>query len=212
LDILGDVVSWEGFIERRDAVKMKEYAMLAALAHRPRSGYDLNKWFDEAASHFCTAGYSSVYPALSRFEREHLVVHETVASDRGPQRKVYSLTGKGREVLLDWAAEPASGPEVRDEQLVKALVYGMLPRETTQGLLEEARRLHSEKLAHYRGLACEIEEALVRGEISEQAYVGTKLTLMRGVGAEESYIRWCDEARSLVTSREDSRSERPVTP
>jgi DNA-binding PadR family transcriptional regulator len=122
-----------GFAARRLGMKMKEYAMLAALAHGPRSGYDLNRWFDEAASHFCTAGYSSVYPALNRFEREGLVVYETVPSDRGPERKVYSLTGEGREVLLEWAAEPASGPEVRDEQLVKALAYGLLPAERAPG-------------------------------------------------------------------------------
>jgi PadR family transcriptional regulator, regulatory protein AphA len=187
-----------GFAVRRFGMKTKEYAMLAALAHRPRSGYDLNRWFDEAASHFCTAGYSSVYPALNGFEREGLVVHETVPSDRGPERKVYSLTGEGREVLLEWAAEPASGPEVRDEQLVKALAYGLLPAERARHLLGKARDLHREKLAHYEELERKLEERRVRGEISEEAYLGTKLTLMRGVGAEESYIRWCEDAMSFV--------------
>ena len=182
-------------------MKMKEYAMLAALAHSPMSGYDLNRWFDEAASHFCTAGYSSVYPALNGFERDGLVVHETVPSDRGPERKVYSLTGKGIEALLAWAGEPADAPEVRDEQLVKALSYGMLPPETTRGLLEAARELHRRKLEHYERLQSELEGRRVRGEISDEAYVGTRLTLMRGIGAEESYIRWCDEAKMLVTSK-----------
>ena len=179
-------------------MKMKEYAMLAALAHRPRSGYDLNKWFDEAASHFCTAGYSSVYPALALFEREGLVVYEAVPSDRGPERKVYSLTSKGRDALLEWASEPAGAPETRDEQLVKALSYGMLPEETTHKLLGEARELHRRKLAHYEGLERDLEERWTQGKISEQAYVGTKLTLMRGIGAEESYVRWCEEAMSFV--------------
>ncbi len=180
-------------------MKMKEYAMLAALAHSPRSGYDLNKWFDRAASHFCSAGYSSVYPALALFEREGLAVHDTVASDRGPERKVYSLTDKGRGVLLEWAGEPAGAPETRDEQLVKALSFGMLPVETVRGLLEEARELHRQKLAHYEELERKLEEQRESGEIPHQAYVGTKLTLMRGIGAEESYVRWCEDATSFVT-------------
>lgn len=177
---------------------MKEYAMLAALAHRPRSGYDLNRWFEEAASHFCTAGYSSVYPALARFEREGLVVHEPAPSDRGPERKLYSLTDEGMETLLEWTARPAGPPETRDEQLVKALSYGMLPPETTRRLLREARELHRRTLAHFEGLERELEAQRARGEISEPAYVGTKLTLMRGIGAEESYIRWCEDAMSFV--------------
>lgn len=179
-------------------MKMREYAMLAALAHGPKSGYDLNKWFDRSARHFCTAGYSSVYPALAMFEREGLVVHETEPSDRGPERKVYSVTGRGREALLGWAAETASAPEVRDEQLVKALSYGMLPAEVARGLLGEARTRHQEKLAYYEQLARELEGAKERGDISGEAFIGTKLTLMRGIGAEESYVRWCEDAAGVV--------------
>jgi len=183
---------WEG------KMKMREYAMLAALAHSPRSGYDLNKWFERSASHFCTAGFSSVYPALAMFEREGLVFHETVPGDRGPERKVYSVTREGRDALLAWAAEPAGGPEVRDEQLVKALCYGMMPGKVTRTLLGEARTLHQEKLAHFEGLMRRLEGMRERGEVSEEAYVGTKLTLMRGIGAEESYVRWCKDAADLM--------------
>ena len=182
-------------------MKMKEYAMLAALAHRPRSGHDLNKWFDQVAGHFCTAGYSSVYPALARFEEEDLVVYEAVPSDRGPERKVYSLTDRGLEVLLAWAAEPAGAPETRDEQLVKALAYGMLPGRKVLELLDEARRSHAQKLAYYEERERALEERRAKGEISEEAYVGTKLTLMRGITAEDSYVKWCDEAGALVRSR-----------
>lgn len=179
-------------------MKMREYAMLAALAHSPRSGYDLNKWFDRAASHFCSAGFSSVYPALAGFEGEGLVVHEAVPSERGPERKVYSLTERGREVLIEWARKPAVAPEVRDEQLVKALSYGMLPAETARTLLEEARTRHGEQLAYYERLVRELEDGRASGAVSEEAYIGTRLTLMRGIGAEESYVRWCEDAIDLV--------------
>ena len=180
-------------------MKMKEYAMLAAIAHGPKSGYDLNRWFEEVANHFCTAGYSSVYPALAKFERAGLVIHETVPSDRGPERKVYSLTERGRDVLLAWAAQPAGDPETRDEQLVKALSYGMLPEETAKGLLEEARRLHEKRLAYFEDRERGLERRRALGEISEEAYLGTKLTLMRGISAEDSYVSWCNKAQSLVS-------------
>ncbi|MGI8650735.1 MAG: hypothetical protein ACR2KW_10215, partial [Rubrobacter sp.] len=95
---------------------------------------------------------------------------------------------------------PADVPATRDEQLVKALSYGMLPAETTRGLLDEARRLHEERLAYYKERERNLEERRKRGEISEEAYIGTKLTVMRAVSAEESYVRWCEKAGLLVVS------------
>lgn len=179
-------------------MKMVEYAILASIAHGPKSGYDVARWFRRVASHFCSAGYGSVYPALARFEEDELVERETTPSERGPERKVYSISGKGREVLLAWSGEPASATQTRDEQLVKALSYGFLPPETALELLGEARERHAEKLSYFRQLEHGLEKQRAEGEISEEAYIGTRLTLMRGIGAKESYMRWCEDAMSFV--------------
>jgi DNA-binding PadR family transcriptional regulator len=178
---------------------MREYAILASIAHEPKSGYDVAKWFDLVASHFCTAGYGSVYPALGEFEREGLVVHEAVPSEKGPERKVYSITEEGMEALLGWSQEPAADPQTRDEQLVKALSYGFLPAEKALGILEEVRRRHEEKLSYFRELERRLKNRLDEGSISGEAYVGTMLTLLRGIGAEESYVKWCDRAAALIS-------------
>jgi DNA-binding PadR family transcriptional regulator len=183
-------------------MKMRDYAILASIAHEPKSGYDLTRWFEKVASHFCTAGYGSVYPALGRFEEDGLVAHEAVASERGPERKVYSITDRGKEKLLGWSAGPAAGSQTRDEQLVKALSYGFLPTEKVLELLEEARERHLEKLTYFRELERGLQARLAEGRISREAYVGTMLTLRRGIGAEESYVGWCEEAARLVAPTE----------
>lgn len=173
---------------------MRDYAILASISHEPKSGYDVAKWFDLVASHFCSAGYGSVYPALGRFEGEGWVEHEAVPSEKGPERKVYSVTEKGMDALLGWSAEPAADTQTRDEQLVKALSYGFLTPEKATGLLEEARVRHAEKLSYFRDLERKLRASFEGGEISKEAYVGTMLTLMRGIGAEESYVGWCERA------------------
>ncbi|HZB82061.1 MAG TPA: PadR family transcriptional regulator [Rubrobacteraceae bacterium] len=190
-------------------MNMRDYAILAALAHEPKSGYDLAKWFDRVASHFCPAGYGSVYPALASFEREGLVEYETLPSQRGPERKVYSITEEGKRVLLEWAREPAADPRTRDEQLVKALSYGMLPSEEVLTLLEEARGHHAEKLAYYEELERGLEARLREGQISKEAYIGTLLVLRRGIGGERCYAEWCEEAKALVSSAEGLRVNAP---
>jgi PadR family transcriptional regulator, regulatory protein AphA len=180
-------------------MKTLDYVILAGLIHKPRSGYDLTKWIERETSHFFAIGHSSIYPALARMEREGLVRHEVVPSDQGPERKVYSITEVGREALLAWAGEPAAERQVRDEQLVKALCYGFLPKERALAQLREEKANHEKRLALYekfeRGLGGELRE----GRISGEAYLGTLLTLRRGIGVERSYVEWCEEAAKMVS-------------
>ena len=181
-------------------MKTLDYVILAGLIRKPGSGYDLTRWMERETSHFFVIGHSSIYPALARMESEGLVRHEVVPSDQGPERKVYSITQAGREALLSWAGEPAAERQVRDEQLVKALCYGYLPKERALARLREEKANHEEKLALYegfeRGLAVELRE----GRISREASLGTLLTLKRGIGAERSYVEWCDEAAKMISS------------
>ncbi len=190
-------------------MKTLDYVILAGLIRKPRSGYDLTKWMERETSHFFAIGHSSIYPALARMEREGLVRYEVVPSDQGPERKVYSITEAGREALLSWAGEPAAERQVRDEQLVKALCYGFLPKERALAQLREEKSNHEEKLALYekfeRGLGAELRE----GRISGEAYLGTLLTLRRGIGAERSYVEWCEEAAKMISSTEQHPSNRP---
>jgi PadR family transcriptional regulator AphA len=190
-------------------MNMRDYAILASIAHEPKSGYDLAKWFDLVASHFCPAGYGSVYPALASFEREGLAEYETLPSEKGPDRKVYSITEKGKRALVRWASEPAADSRTRDEQLVKALSYGMLPPERALALLEEVRERHANKLAYFEGLASKLEARLREGSISEEAYLGTLLVLRRGINAERCYAQWCEEAEELISPTKGLRAEAP---
>ncbi len=180
--------------------KTLDFVILAGLLRESRSGYDLSGWLAEETSHFFSIGHSSIYPALARLDREGLVRHEVLPSEKGPARKVYSLTEVGREALLQWAEEPAAAREVRDELLVKALCYGFLPGGRAIARLHEEKAGHARKLELYRGFERELEAQLGEGAISRQAYLGTLLTLRRGIGAEQSYAEWCDEAIAMMSS------------
>jgi PadR family transcriptional regulator, regulatory protein AphA len=186
--------------------KTVEYVILAGLVRGPRSGYDLTRWMRSETSHYFAVGHNRIYPALSELERDGLVVHEVVPSDRGPERKVYSVTGAGRETLLSWVDTPPVERQVRDEQLVKVLCYGFLPTERALARLEEVKALHEEKLARYEGYQRELEEERRDGGIPDEAYLGTLLTLRRGIGAEKGYAEWCEEAAEMISSTAPPRS------
>jgi DNA-binding PadR family transcriptional regulator len=187
--------------------KTLDYVVLAGLVRKPRSGYDLTRWLGRETSHFFAVGHSSIYPALARMKREGLVRYEVVPSDQGPERKVYSLTEAGREALLSWAGEPAAERQVRDEQLVKALCYGFLPEERALARLGEEKARHEEKLAQYEEFERDLEDLFREGGISREAYLGTKLTLSRGLGVEKSYVEWCEEAARMISAGGQQRAD-----
>src|SRR5215204_1159189 len=188
-------------------MKTLDYVILAGLIRKPRSGYDLTKWMKRETSHFFAVGHSSIYPALSRLEREGLVRHEVVPSNRGPERKVYSITEAGREALLAWADEPPTERHVRDEQLVKALCYPYMLKERALARLEEEKARHEEKRAQYEGYERELEDLYGTGGLSREPYLGTKLTLARGLGAEKSNVEWCENAARMLSGQDRAHEE-----
>jgi DNA-binding PadR family transcriptional regulator len=194
------------------ALTTRHYGILASLAQQPRSGYDITRWFAHVTKHFCAFGHSSVYPALADLEQRGLVTYTEVPSDQGPTRKVYELSPAGRDALLEWAAQPAPDAEVRDEQLLKALCYGFLPTEQVIGQLHIARARHEERRQNY--------EALVRAAQADMqsddphvaaAALGRQLTARRGVGSQQSYLAWCDEAIAEFESLSESFADKQGT-
>jgi DNA-binding PadR family transcriptional regulator len=184
-----------------------DYVILAGLIRKPRSGYDLTRWMERETSHFFVIGHSSIYPALARMEREGLVRHEVVPSDRGPERKVYSITEAGRDALLAWTDEPPTERRMRDEQLVKALCYPYMPKERALARLEEEKTRHEEKRAQYEEYERQLEDLFRKGNLSREAYLGTKLTLARGLGAEKSYVEWCEVAAGMLSGQDRAHEE-----
>jgi hypothetical protein len=58
----------------------------------------------------------------------------------------------------------------------------------------------------YEGFERGLEARLREGAISREAYLGTLLTLRRGIGAEKGYAEWCEEAAEMISSAVPSHS------
>lgn len=90
---------------------------LGMLTDGDASGYDMKKCFESSFGHFFPAGYGSIYPALATLARNGLVEFEQVLQDGKPDRKVYNITEKGREALMEGLANPNPSHKVRSEFL-----------------------------------------------------------------------------------------------
>ncbi|WP_280266620.1 PadR family transcriptional regulator [Nocardia wallacei] len=74
-----------------------EGIVLAILSLRPAYGYEITARLREQGFDEIVEG--TIYALLVRVEKRGLVDVEKVPSEKGPPRKVYSLTAQGREYL-----------------------------------------------------------------------------------------------------------------
>ena len=77
-----------------------EGIILAFLAARPAYGYEITAWLREQG--FADIAEGTVYALLVRIEQRGLVDVEKVPSEKGPPRKVYSLSAQGQEYLEEF--------------------------------------------------------------------------------------------------------------
>ena len=73
---------------------------LGILTVHEASGYEIKKMVEDGMfSHFIDASYGSIYPALTHMLREGLVTVRPEEQTGRPDKKVYAITGKGRQWL-----------------------------------------------------------------------------------------------------------------
>lgn len=85
---------WNGIIK----MGLSKFFILRVLYTRPRHGYEIIQTVAEVTKGCCTPTEGTIYPALREFEATGLVTCKT-ESTGGRERKVYSLTGKGRQAF-----------------------------------------------------------------------------------------------------------------
>jgi PadR family transcriptional regulator PadR len=77
-----------------------EGIVLAILSARPAHGAEITAWLREQG--FSDIAEGTVYALLVRVEQKGLVDVEKVPSEKGPPRKVYSLSAQGRDYLEEF--------------------------------------------------------------------------------------------------------------
>ena len=83
-----------------------EFVLLGLLAMRPYSGYDLRKWMEVEGQFSIPDASQPDLPVVSRMVTDGWIEFEVDPRAGRPDAKVYRLTDKGRQVLLDWARSP----------------------------------------------------------------------------------------------------------
>ena len=173
-----------------------QYALLGFLSRGPHSGYDIKKALGESTQHFWSESYGQIYPNLKKLSEAGLATAETEKQDGKPDRKVYKITTKGREALLEWLSESPKRTPPRNELLLK-LFFGhrASPEAVAQHVEGHKTKLRTD-LTTYQ----EIERWLTADYAENPALPYWLMTLSYGRLEAEALIRWCDETLETLTT------------
>ncbi|MBN1887359.1 MAG: PadR family transcriptional regulator [Thermoflexales bacterium] len=184
---------------------MLRYTLLGFLNYWPMSGYDLKQAMDRSTTHFWHAKLSQVYTTLKALEKEGCVTSLVEEGQERPDRRVYTITGQGRQELRDWLAQPYAELSPKKEGLVlKVFFSAQMDRQTILTQLRLQRDLHRQQVTYYRDVTTQTLQQVAAGhpELARDALLW-EATRRFGEMYEQLYVRWLEETIQLVEEQFD---------
>lgn len=163
--------------------------LLGLLTIESMSGYDLGLTVRGSVGHFWNESYGQIYPNLKKLANEGLVRCKTERQKGKPDRRIYSITDKGRERLHKWLTVPPQ-PEIPRNELLLKLFFGTqaspdLLIEYVKSMAEKERAL----LQHFKQV--EQEEIARNQKYPDAPY--WKMAAHFGQLELEAHLRWAEE-------------------
>lgn len=182
-------------LHRLDAI------VLGLLAGRPRTGYDVRKWFDR---HGRGVGYSpqtsQIYRQLGRLVDRGCTSVEAEARSGGPDAKVYRLTDAGRADFHAWIGDawtPSERPLDPDLQVRLQFAHHLPPA----AVLERVRSELVYRRAQHRVPLRGDDSILPEGVSDAERAWAEELTLLgqqRGRLLAGNLISWLEAAEARL--------------
>ncbi len=166
---------------------------LALLAGDRAYGYEIKQALEAEFGDLLPAmNTGQIYSTLARLERDGLVAGEPVPGDsRG--KRVYRLTGAGREHLDRWIQAPVPGARLKDEFFMKFVVA------TSVGLAEPRRLLDRQRREYLQSMRdLDAAAAGAKGTAAQLMVEGAVLHL-------KADIAWLDLIEERFIGRDKAR-------
>jgi DNA-binding PadR family transcriptional regulator len=128
--------------------------LLALLAKEPAHGYELKTQLEQIFGEaYPSPNIGQIYVTLQRLERDGLVASQDVVQATRPNKRVYELTGAGREAVVSWMDRPSEGPRVRDDFFMKLVLSQLGGSSDRLGLINRQRRHYLSQMRSLAALA-----------------------------------------------------------
>lgn len=174
--------------------------ILLGILRKPANGYAIKQAFDDVFSHFWAAKLSQIYRTLKHLEEQGALTSRNASSEKGPDKRIYTITAKGRRQLRDWLAR---GPEIGEERFpyVAQLFFlgelkNMQKSLTYVTALETQLRRNLDVLraveAHWRA-----SDPAYPDDLSAEDF-HAQLTLQMGLMKAAALVKWAEQSVSRI--------------
>lgn len=172
---------------------------LGILYFRDASGYQIKKASQEGPfRHIDDASFGSIYPALTRLTKEGLVSRREEQQSGKPDRKVYSITERGRAALSEALAQAPAADKLKSEFLFHMICADLLDADTIARKIDRRLEEHGAEIVH-------LEEALAKCDRPASRFViGYGLAVYR---AAHDYLAARREEAVTLAQRDDAAPE-----
>ncbi len=177
------------------------YGLLSLLSTNPMTGYDLTMKINR----FWQSAHSAIYPLLSELEEKGCVEQELVKQSDKPDKKIYSLTQKGKDQLREWFVSEAGQPVIRDEMSLKLCCMQVMEEALVKDFLQELEKRYRQRIeVCERGLQSIREKAEMDKEAVYSQAFGSYLLTQRILSEAKLDLEWCAWVREAYKNREFS--------
>ncbi|MFW9853058.1 MAG: PadR family transcriptional regulator [Candidatus Thorarchaeota archaeon] len=178
-----------------------KYAILGILNHESLTGYDLRKRMEYTIGFFWPGlSFSKIYPNLKKLEGEKLVKMKKIEGKNRPDRKIYSITEKGKSELKRWISLPIDMKKSRNmftimqELLLKLFFGGVTSSDSSIKFIS----LTTEQFKQSKNLLEQFEMNL-RETLKESAdHYYYLTTVLMGIEVSKAVISWSKKASELL--------------
>ncbi|MCU0597995.1 MAG: PadR family transcriptional regulator [Desulfobacterales bacterium] len=170
---------------------MIKYAILGLLHYTEMHGYRIKEHIERNFGHMWSINYGQIYPNLKKLHDDRLITMKEVVvnGEKGPPRKLYSITDKGREEFLDWLnTSPEKPMLLRDPFLMRFVFFGF-------GDGKRAIEIIDEQISRYQKELARRKKNLTRWEKS-----GIYVRLIADLGASlnEMVLEWLKRSKKEI--------------
>lgn len=172
--------------------------LLALIARRARSGYELKKWLDvEGIFIRANADQSQIYRTLRKLEKAGLITYEVVRKG-GPDAKIFTITPAGAQRLAALAHEPYDPPARWQEPdlVTRISLLGPIVPESLLDALDREIAFRHEQMARFRGRpqANDVDSGLIAFDQGIVDALSEELNRF-GRDSTDAWVAWLEDFR-----------------
>jgi DNA-binding PadR family transcriptional regulator len=156
------------------------------------SGYDINRVLKNLGWLVGNPSFGSLYPALHALQKDGLVEVDVENRDRGPSRKIYSITIAGKQTFQHWIDQPA-GPHASTKAFVMRLI--LAESYPDAALISQLHQRRAQVTAHRAAL----DQALATQDNNRG--LGQQMALEYGLALANTELDWLDRTLAKLVKQ-----------